>query len=55
MRLSLELGWARTSLRACVFASTSYIEYDVWYKNSKDRISEMDKLECNRLGWVKLV
>ena len=27
----------------------------VGYKNSEDRISEMDKLECYRLGWVGLV
>ena len=27
----------------------------VGYKNSKDKISEMDKLECYRLGWVMLV
>ena len=29
--------------------------FDVGYKNSEDRISEMDKLECYRLGWVRFV
>ena len=27
----------------------------VGYKNSEDRISEMDKLECYKLGLVRLV
>ena len=27
----------------------------IGYKNSEDRIFEMDKLECYRLGWVRLV
>ena len=27
----------------------------VGYKNSKDRISEMDKLECYKLDWVRVV
>ena len=30
-------------------------QYDVGYTNSEDRISEIDKLECYRLGWVRLV
>jgi len=31
------------------------LEENVGYKNSEDRISAMDKLECYRLGWVRLV
>ena len=34
---------------------TDTLEESVGYKNSKDRISEMDKLKCYRLGWVRLV
>ena len=27
----------------------------IGYKNPEDSISKMDKLECYRLGWVRLV
>ena len=36
-------------------AHTFTVVKPVGYKNSEGRISEMDKLECYRLGWVGLV
>ena len=33
----------------------TYLVLFIGYKNSQDRISEMDKLECYRLGCVRLV